>query len=1240
MKYYSEENNGQGQQKMITKGKLRGYVNWLNETKGGSFLRATASGSNKLVIERMSDISGGTIHWTAVRDTQSSQLTASTTTSSITITSNYSNRIPRGKFYLVGPDGTQYTELDNSNTGDNYSGFEDMSFIEADEKEDTYCLTYSDLSGGTYARLFDEATMKDGIVIDGYSIGSGEQYKSFQLVAEKDVNFGKLTYDLVVSSITIEVDAMNDLEEYRYGVIPGSNDLAYATVYEKTNGSGTLFYNFDLNGVELTDNAETSGKTYTGVSIAKGNSVATAPIVQSGSSSAYTLDVYFYADSGYTLSSKTISTKVGTSTTVPICASTHSFSSNSTSPAYSASSRVVNVSIASNGQVTFGIKQRKEIYGYFPVDVYRQGSDDFAIDENGNVALSAATKFVEANNRNDAGSYNGVKTVSYGWVSNAGDNFGEGALQGGKIQLSSDDKSVYDDVMSEQGIAETDFTICGKDVYNSNVVVYDRGVTVGSNSSNTETYHMAYANDAYGNMNNEGGFKDTLHLFAYKGRIKQDVTAPECTTSYFKYTHDPFISDYTYETEYIRDYYKDVHSYGMTSILRRFRKISDSYEDTFGVYNASGKTPIVSHEVTIGGNSYPKHIVGKTIHWEVGYGWASIDMIGVGNETLSGNNWITIYEQSGTTEEFNGRVTYPTERNVVAERKDNNYYFIVNCKSDNDSTQIYYHLIHPFFYTVDAESCDGISSGYTFKRDKTVIDMTNGVREEREYYLDDNHNFISGNMGDTYGNEQICLKTMLTYINYDSSGESPSYDSTRYGGGGEYGDGYVQQTCTPSAPLQEVYWLDSYAPKRTNYDSEILATSGFSGIDGLAFIDSVLNYVGSGSGTDGEPILEDFLVPSPCSWHGDGVCDLDDINEFTTSINSFAGNIRYVWGDNTSAHHLKESINYMSGCPYTNFEGLSEDNYLGYKIDTTNYEYTEPMMAVSAVTDGNGNSLFEKVDGKYHYSGNNIVYFINSGSGPRLVSVNINTSPTSIKKFIPVTPKSPLTYKGGEPLRPCSGNITVPYWWTDIKFSGRYFEEGEENEELAENFGFKIYVNNNELELTTENMITPSSSTNYKYWLSPLNPNIFFATGNRVSAKGVYGSLSVDKHNDMKEYGGITEKYYEFTLRLLFVDLYNSNGFRIRIESNSDAINDGCLSWDVNSRYEESVGADILYQLSLNGWYGYKNNGVGDNELRCIGGEQNSVRYNMQTNMFNFNAITSNSTFSTKGVDVRTKEWY
>lgn len=1236
MKYYSEENNGQGQQKMITKGKLRGYVNWLNETKGGSFLHATASGSNKLVIKRMSDISGGTIHWTATRDTQSSQLTASTTSSSITITSNSSSRIPRGKFYLVGPDGTQYTELDNSNGGDNYSGFEDMTFIEADGKEDTYCLTYSDLSGETYARVFDEATMKDGIVIDGYSIGSGEQYKSFQLVAEKDVNFGKLTYDLVVSSITIEVDAMNDLEEYKRGVIPGSNDLAYATVYEKTNGSGTLFHNFDLNGVELTDNAETSGKTYTGVSITKGNSVATAPIVQSGSSSAYTLDVYFYADSGYTLSSKTISTKVGTSTTVPICASTHSFSSNSTAPAYSASSRVVNVSIASNGQVTFGIKQRKEIYGYFPVDVYRQGSSDFAIDENGNVALSAATKFVVGDNRTEASSYGGVKTISSGWVSNAGDNFGEGALQGGKIQLSSNDKSAYDDVMSGQGI--TDLTICGKDVYNSNGIVYDRGVTVGSDSSNTETYHMAYANEAYRLNTNKGGLKDTLHLFAYKGRIKQSVTAPDCTTSYFKYTHDPFISDYTYTTVYIRDYYKDVHSYGMTSILRRFRKISDSYEDTFGAYNASGKAPIVSHEVTIGGNSYPKHIVGKTIHWEVGYGWGSIDTIDVGDDSLEGNNWITIYEQSGTTEEFYGRGTYPTERNVVAEEKDNNWDFIVNCKSDNGSTEIYYHLIHPFFYTVDAESCDGISSGYTFKRDKSVIDMTNGVREEREYYLDDNHNFINGNMGDTYGNEQMCVKTMLTYINYGSSGETPSYNSTRYGG--EYGDGYVEQSCTPSAPLQEVYWLDSYAPMRINYDSEILATSGFSGIDGLAFIDDDLNYVGSGSGTDGEPILEDFLVPSPYSWHGDGVCDLDDINEFTTSYNSFAGNIRYDSGNNTSSHGFKESVNYMSGCSYTNFEGLSEDNYLGYKIDTTNYAYTEPMMAVSAVTDGNGNSLFEKVNGKYHYSGNNIVYFNNNYSGPTLVRVNINTSPSSVRKFIPVIPRSPLTYKGGEPLRPCSGNITIPYWWTDIKFSARYFEEEEENEELAKNFGFKIYVNNNELKLTTENMITPSSSENYYYWLSPLNPDIFFATGDRVSAKGVYGSLSVDKHNTMNQYGEITEKYHEFTLRLLFVDLYNSNDFMINIVSDSDAINDGWLSWYVNSSYIESVGADILNQLSLKGWGEYKNNGIGDNELRCIGEGQNSVSYNMRTNKFSFNAITSNSTFSTKGVDVKTKKWY
>ena len=126
----------------------------------------------------------------------------------------------------------------------------------------------------------------------------------------------------------------------------------------------------------------------------------------------------------------------------------------------------------------------------------------------------------------------------------------------------------------------------------------------------------------------------------------------------------------------------------------------------------------------------------------------------------------------------------------------------------------------------------------------------------------------------------------------------------------------------------------------------------------------------------------------------------------------------------------------------------------------------------------------------------------------------------------------------------------------------------------------------------------------------------------------------------MNQYGKITEKYHEFTLRLLFVDLYSSNDFMIRIESNSDAINDGCLSWYVNSRYREGVGADILYQLSSKGWNEYKNNGVGDNELRCIGGGQNSVFYNMQVNKFSFNTIISNSTYSTKGVDVRTKEWY
>lgn len=1164
MKYYSEENNGQGQQKMITKGKLRGYVNWLNETKGGSFLRATASGSNKLVIKRMSDISGGTIHWTATRDTQSSQLTASTTTSSITITSNSSSRIPRGKFYLVGPDGTQYTELDNSNTGDNYSGFEDMTFIEADEKEDTYCLTYSDLSGETYARVFDEATMKDGIVIDGYSIGSGEQYKSFQLVAEKDVNFGKLTYDLVVSSITIEVDAMNDLEEYKRGVIPGSNDLAYATVYEKTNGSGTLFHNFDLNGVELTDNAETSGKTYTGVSITKGNSVATAPIVQSGSSSAYTLDVYFYADSGYTLSSKTISTKVGKSTTVPICASTHSFSSNSTAPAYSASSRVVNVSIASNGQVTFGIKQRKEIYGYFPVDVYRQGSDDFAIDENGNVELSAINKFVKAFVGTSWYDYIATFYPSYtatsvankvsGWTDNAGDNFGPNGLSNGKISLTSLDASSYDEDLIEQGVV--DLTVCGKDVYNMNDVVYDRGEQLGAS-----VYHVAYANDAYGNMNNEGGFKDTRHFFCSGGTLNPSATKPTCTDKHIDYSYDTFTSDIDYDVEYSRVYYKDMHSYGLTSILRRFRKIGDTFRDTslssYQEVSHQGVPEKVPTSQTISGNNFPKHILGRTFTLTLTSWFNNVHNIKAGSNNVTG--WTTIFESEEASEGSNwaslSHVGNPTVRNIRMAYESDWHKLI--CESKNTGNT-YFYEIHPFYYMVDAESCEGKSSGYTFSIPKTITDYAYNTTSVRDYYLDDNHYFLTRN----YSNNQMCRKSMITYLNVESNG-TPILDSTRYGT--SYTNGYVKTDCCPSAPKEKLYWVDEYAPG--DYGGKVFVKGGLSLVDDDdVIIDSVY----------GIWVVPGYYV----SWPSNGIT-IERINEFTGSSSySFAGPTTYNTNTNGSSKSLIDSVSYCSGLTY-NDDGRYSSG-LGFKI--VSEPYSGVVHAISGVNGADVTDYYVDGDGRKIYNGDEYVYFDSSGT------MHSTWNKNNYKFCAPLYSNIrsyDTSYAPETGLRPCRGDVTVPYWTAEMYFATRIPSGETYNSDPIEGFGMKVVIDG--VTLAANNHI--SQNDIYYGLITSDDTEIILKNSSTPtdSRSGVYAKLT--KINETTVGDEIIQKV---KLSILFIDVYKE--FDVKITS--DVYSTQVLHWKLDGKPSTKLGAGIIYALGSNGWVDYTDTVTSNSNMR------------------------------------------
>ena len=1284
MKYYSEENNGQGQEKMITKGKLRGYVNWLNETKGGSFLRATASGSNRLVIERMSDISGGTIHWTATRDTQSSQLTASTSASSITITSNYSSRIPRGKFYLVGPDGTQYTELDNSNGGDNYSGFEDMTFIEADEKLDTYCLTYSDLSGGTYARVFDVSTMKDGIVIDGYSISSSGQYKANQLVAEKDVNFGKLEYDLVVESITVEVDAMTDLLEYQRGYVPNTNGdiLQYAKVMDVTNGTNKEFKDFELvyqrttNDSGLTDNVNTSGQTLSGVTIQGAGNIAKAK--KNETNRTYELTVNVYQDSGYTLSSTTISTPIGTPKVFSAYTSNHTFTANSTN---SGTGKVSIVRIAANGQVTFDIKQRKEIYGYFPVNVYRQGTSDFAIDENGNVELSAADKFVKINMDRKvftSSTYDFYDTVTIvpwvsGWTDNAGDNFGNNALCNDKVSLSSTEKSVYDDVLTAQGIS--DMTLCGKDVYNTNGIVYDRGENIGSS-----VYHVAYANGLYGgtysqDVNSEGGFDKTRHFFCSGGTFSPDFTSPVCTFRHMSYTSDPFESDYTYDVKYERVYWKDMHSYGMTSILRRFRIIGgDTLDSAKSSYSEIRQIegfpePAVSVSETISGNKFPKHIMGKSFKLVLSNRWGAFSnmVLKAGSNLVTG--WTTVFEREENVErygdyslDYSGNTTV---RDLVVNVIGGNYH--LQCYKENDS-EYYYNNIHPLFYAVDPERCVGKSSGYTFYTPNTITDTTYGRSSVRNYFWDDEHYFLTKGL--------CCIQApkedMITYINLDSN-NNLLFDSTRYGS--TEVNGYVYSSCNPSAPTQKISWMDSYAPYSGDNPSYIVEK------DGIAFVgekDGVnKQYIGNGS-----PTLNKFLVPSVTNWRSfDYNITLSDVNNFGSEnlYHSFAGQTSYASltgssTSNVSSHHFAESVNYMvRNHDYCLDYSSTYGDMLGYKVDTSVYNFVgdEPKNMVNSLSGFTNDGT---------YSSSTYIYL----STENATEFSFNDAHTLDEdrpyKSLPLKVKNTLygqTITNNQiiydALRPCSGYTTIPYWYTEIRFTARFARELESEEVFDP-------INDYGLTLSVQDKVFSTTSTSFPV-SSLSNINIVSDVTNTVSfrllssdTQSVYLSDTSDTtmNNPEKnvhttpgirayfDYDGESQTvsgqtYRIIKLTLLFIDVYGM--FDVKVTCGKNDMANQVLSWEIDGKNKLKIGAEVFARLGYHYWGDYEDNTsqTSGNSLACIGIEGDLIipdmankrtvtglmyNYGLMNNGLPFNEMTYDNNYATHSEEISDGTWW
>ena len=1135
--------NNTGQEKVVTVGRLKEYVDWLNETNGGSYLKVELDedeGHARLRIDSTLNpgdygLGEGFITWIGT-DERSEDYESGY--QYIYVESEDSD-YPHGKFWLE-HNGKKYATLDNTNTS-TYTGYETLPPVSSEDVEKG--VTYHDITASTYTRYYNEEESVDGILIDGYSVGDGrEEYAENQLVVEKDVNYGKLEYDLEVHSLTVEIDAMADTEEYKYGVIPGSDGLPYAQVYYKTNTKEERVTNFSLNKV-LTDNASTAGKTFSNMNISRGTRIATAQKVQSGASEAYKVDIYYYSDSGYTLSSTTLSTSVGDYGSVTVRVSDHSFSS---------SQRNVTVAIDANGQVTFAIKQRKEIYGYYPVNAYREGTSDYSVDENGNMELTSASKFVTAYNTADnyekentgnLTTYMGtIQHASIGWLSNAGDNFGPEALYNGKTSLSSTDVSTYDAELTREGFTESERNeVCGKDVYNTDATVYNRGESVGNG------YHIAYANDVYGNNNNESGFSGTTHLFIDKGYLEMNTPTFSCTNEYMGYDCDSFSSEYDYDVTYYRDYYKDCHSYGMTSIMRRFRKINGEYVDSSISTCADGNARKKSG-VVVSGDSFPKHISGKTISLETYIDWYHLtdySTSGIGRSTIikSGANWVSgwtsVLEDGDSGDEYR-----TTSRDM---KLDHGSWYYIRVPDNEDD---YYHTyIAPFFYMVDAETCQGASSGggYSFVTSKSITDMYSGTTSERYFELDDGLYFR-----DDYSNEQAPRKNMLTYNN----------------GRHDHNGGHVLVECCPSAPLQEVSWVDYYSPNRSY--------GGLVPNDGFIFVDSDDEF--AGTGTTPYRAVKYIPAPFPSDWgtrYGYEVT-IDDVNKFSFSsdgeaLASFAGDTNYKYGhENSSTRTLAESISATANeYEYDASMFPDDDSLCGYKLaEYEGYTYSSPVAGVSEDTEAP-----ELFDGTT-FTGDKYYYVDRGGNYG-----NVRTSTSHTKHMFSVMDKY---IDGQDPYRPCYGDVTVPYWTTTLHFKARFFDFDDSDPttlNVISAFNLQVFANGTEVPI--------SNSGDTIVWTSS------------VHCKIVQGRVA---HSSDGE-----EAYRTVSLVLIFSDVYEGNGDGGTIEIKVTTDDECTLRWNIDGKPEQKVGSGGLTQFGVNGWGSYKGNGD-KGTLACIGSEgTNSV---------------------------------
>ena len=139
-------NNGKGQEQVVTYNRLDDYRKWLNSTLGASFLKVTSgtTSTGRYMLTFTSTLGGfdangnpymvegddpglGTIYW--ARTTSGTQTTTKTGAGSIVVSGNQYTSVtkgyPRGKVYLE-YNNRKFTELDNTDTSD-YTGYETLN---------------------------------------------------------------------------------------------------------------------------------------------------------------------------------------------------------------------------------------------------------------------------------------------------------------------------------------------------------------------------------------------------------------------------------------------------------------------------------------------------------------------------------------------------------------------------------------------------------------------------------------------------------------------------------------------------------------------------------------------------------------------------------------------------------------------------------------------------------------------------------------------------------------------------------------------------------------------------------------------------------------------------------------------------------------------------------------------------------------------------------------------------------